>query len=71
MVDELTVRWPRSGRVQRFRDLPADRFLRVFEGRGELIEVGPRKAPRVPALGPDFVAEEPVQPAPPADRTGG
>ena len=30
-VNELVVRWPRSGRVQRFRDVPADRIVRVVE----------------------------------------
>ncbi len=35
-IDELTVRWPRSGREERFRDLPADRFYRLREGAGTL-----------------------------------
>src|SRR6516225_2464296 len=30
-VDRLTIRWP-SGRVQEFRDLPADRHILVHEG---------------------------------------
>jgi len=35
-VDTLTVRWPRSGRVQTFRDVPVDRIVRVVEGEGSL-----------------------------------
>ncbi len=31
-VDELTVRWPRSGRTQTFRNLAAGRFYRLAEG---------------------------------------
>ncbi|HEX6201809.1 MAG TPA: CRTAC1 family protein [Thermoanaerobaculia bacterium] len=55
-VDELTVRWPRSGRVQRFTGVPVDRFLRVVEGRDELIEVAPEGPPRVPPLAPPVLA---------------
>jgi hypothetical protein len=32
-VDEVEVRWP-SGHVERVRNLPADRFIRIEEGRG-------------------------------------
>lgn len=32
-VDEMTVRWPASKSEQRFRDVPADRIVRVTEGR--------------------------------------
>jgi hypothetical protein len=38
-VDELVVRWPRSGRVQTFRDVAPDRIVRVTEGRDTLEEV--------------------------------
>jgi hypothetical protein len=31
-VDEMTVRWPASRSEQRFRDVPADRIVRVTEG---------------------------------------
>jgi hypothetical protein len=34
-VDELTVKWPASGIVQHFRNVPADRIVKVTEG-GEL-----------------------------------
>ncbi|HEY3132581.1 MAG TPA: CRTAC1 family protein [Acidobacteriota bacterium] len=37
-VDELTVRWPRSGIVQTFRNIPANRIVQVTEGRQELSE---------------------------------
>jgi len=37
-VDELIVRWPRSGREQRFEDIGVNRFLEVTEGRDELVE---------------------------------
>jgi len=39
-VDELVVRWPRSRRQERFRNLAADRILRLREGSGELVELG-------------------------------
>ena len=38
VADEVVVRWPRSGRVQTFRDVAADRILRVEEGRQTLSE---------------------------------
>jgi len=37
-VDELTVRWPRSGIVQTFRDVAANRIVEITEGRGTLVE---------------------------------
>jgi hypothetical protein len=37
-VDELTVRWPRSGLVQRFRGVGSGRIVEVTEGRDRLIE---------------------------------
>ena len=39
-VDALTVRWPRSGQVERFEQVAADRLLRLREGTGELVEPG-------------------------------
>ena len=39
-VEELRVRWPRSGRVQVFRDVPINRIVTVTEGR-ERLEVLP------------------------------
>jgi hypothetical protein len=36
-VDELTVRWPASGTVQTFRDVPAGRIVQITEG-GDLAE---------------------------------
>ncbi len=38
MVDELTVRWPRSGIVQSFKNVAADRIVQVTEGKDELLE---------------------------------
>jgi hypothetical protein len=37
-VEELTVRWPRSGIVQHFQHVSANRIIEVTEGRAELIE---------------------------------
>ena len=37
-VDELTVRWPRSGIVQTFREVQGGRIVEVVEGRSELVE---------------------------------
>jgi len=37
-VEELTVRWPRSGIVQRFQHVPANRIVEVTEGHLELME---------------------------------
>jgi hypothetical protein len=48
-VDQLTVRWPRSGRVQTFRDVAPNRIVRVTEGRNRLEEVRRSPAPVPPA----------------------
>ena len=37
-VDELTVKWPRSGIVQTFHNVAGNRIIEVTEGRPELIE---------------------------------
>ena len=37
-VDELAVRWPRSGIVQRFRHVAGQRIVEVTEGRDALVE---------------------------------
>jgi hypothetical protein len=37
-VDELIVRWPRTGREQLFTDVAANRIVEVVEGRDELVE---------------------------------
>jgi len=37
-VDEMTVRWPRSGIVQTFRNVAANRIVQVTEGQQELVE---------------------------------
>lgn len=44
-VDRLTVRWPRSGRVQTFENLEPNRIVRVTEGRDELEEMDYPSAP--------------------------
>jgi ASPIC/UnbV protein/VCBS repeat protein len=36
-IDELTVRWPASGTVQQFRQVPIDRIVQITEG-GRLVE---------------------------------
>jgi hypothetical protein len=36
-VDSLEIRWPQpSGRVERFTDLPIDRYVTIVEGKGRL-----------------------------------
>ena len=35
-VDTLTVRWPRSGTIQTFRNVAANQIVRITEGRPEL-----------------------------------
>ena len=37
-VDELTVRWPRSGIVQTFRNVPGNRIIEITEGQDSLVE---------------------------------
>jgi len=38
MVDELSVRWPRSRTVQTFRNVAANRIVEIAEGRDALVE---------------------------------
>jgi hypothetical protein len=38
VVDELIVRWPRSGRSQTFRHVAGDRIIRITEGRDDFVE---------------------------------
>ena len=38
-VDVLEITWPRSGRVQRFTDVPVGQRVRVREGESELVRV--------------------------------
>ena len=37
-VDELIVRWPRSGTVQKFHDVAANRIVEITEGSDRLVE---------------------------------
>ena len=37
-VDEMVVRWPRSGIVQKFQNVAANRIVQVTEGSDELVE---------------------------------
>ncbi len=37
-VDQLTVRWPRSGLVQTFHDVAGNRIIQVTEGNSNLVE---------------------------------
>ena len=37
-VDEIEVRWPRSGITQTFKNVAADRILEVTEGKDALVE---------------------------------
>jgi hypothetical protein len=35
-VDSLEIKWPKpSDRVERFTDLPADRYITIVEGQGK------------------------------------
>ena len=38
VVDALVVKWPRSGIVQTFKNIPSDRIVEVVEGRDALVE---------------------------------
>jgi hypothetical protein len=43
-IDWLEVRWPRpSGLVERFYDLPIDRYISITEGKGRKVETSPRQ----------------------------
>ncbi len=37
-VDEMVVRWPRSGVVQKFQNVAANRIVQVTEGSNALVE---------------------------------
>jgi hypothetical protein len=37
-VDELIVRWPKSGKTQSFRNVAGNRIIEITEGRDELVE---------------------------------
>ena len=37
-VDEMVVRWPRSGVVQKFQNVAANRIVQVTEGSDALVE---------------------------------
>jgi hypothetical protein len=53
VADEVTVRWPASGTVERFENVAGDRIVALAEGSGRLVEV------RYPWA---------AQPAPPAEQ---
>jgi len=44
VVDEMTVRWPCSGSVEEFRNIPCNRIIEVTEGKGRWVEKGYRSA---------------------------
>ena len=37
-IDEVLVRWPKTGRTQTFRGVATDRIVEITEGRDELVE---------------------------------
>ena len=37
-VDDLTVKWPVSGTVQKFQNVAGNRIVRITEGKDELVE---------------------------------
>jgi enediyne biosynthesis protein E4 len=45
-VDELTVKWPRSGTKQVFRDVTANRIIQITEGEDRILEKTYRKPAR-------------------------
>jgi hypothetical protein len=45
VVDELTVRWPRTGTVQTYRNVAANRIIEITEGRDGLVEKHYRSLP--------------------------
>ncbi len=38
-VDELTIRWPGSGMVQTFKNLAADEFIKIKEGKDGIVKM--------------------------------
>ena len=42
-VDELTVRWPRSGKTQTFSHVAADRIIRITEGDPQIAQISQSK----------------------------
>jgi hypothetical protein len=63
VVEEMTVRWPASGLVERFEDVVGDRIVALTEGSGRLVEKRYREAPGelpapLPAAGPITEPEE-------------
>lgn len=44
-VDTLTVRWPRSGIVQTFHNIAADRIIEIAEGRKDPVEKHYKRVP--------------------------
>ena len=45
-IDVLEIFWPTTGRVQKFRDVSVDRFLKIHEGQDQYEEVQLNKASR-------------------------
>jgi len=37
-IEDLIVKWPRSGATQTFHNVPADRIIQITEGRDQIIE---------------------------------
>ena len=59
-VDELVVRWPRSGEEQTFRDLPVNRIVRLTEG-GDGWQEARYDAPAPSPYGPGETAGDAVR----------
>jgi hypothetical protein len=45
-IDELVIRWPRSGREQHFANVAGNRIVAIEEGRDELLEKAYRREHR-------------------------
>jgi hypothetical protein len=57
VADEVTVRWPASGIVERFTGVAGDRIVALAEGSGRLVE---KRYPAAPAAAPAPEKEQPA-----------
>jgi hypothetical protein len=48
VVDDLVIKWPKTGATQTFHKIPADRIVQVTEGRDEIVEKHYMPAPAAP-----------------------
>ncbi len=48
VVDDLVIKWPKTGATQTFHKIPADRIVQVTEGKDEIVEKHYTPAPAAP-----------------------